>query len=64
MQEMQEMRVPSQGQKGPLEEGMAAHFSILAWESHGQKILGVNNPWGRKEPDMSEQLNNKNNYNC
>ena len=37
---------------------MATHSSILAWESHGERILGVNNPWGRKEPDMTEQLNN------
>ena len=30
MQEMQEMRVRSLGQENPLEEGMAAHASILA----------------------------------
>ena len=29
---MQEMQVPSLGQEDPLEKGMAAHFSILAWE--------------------------------
>ena len=34
MYEMQEMQVPSQGQEGPLEEGMASHSSILAWEIH------------------------------
>ena len=32
MQEMQEMWVRSLGQQDPLEEGMATHFSILAWE--------------------------------
>ena len=31
VQETQEMRVQSLGQKDPLEEGMAAHSSILAW---------------------------------
>ena len=29
---MQETQVPSLGQEGPLEEGMATHSSILAWE--------------------------------
>jgi len=33
MQEAQEMRVQSLGQKDPLEEGMATHSSILAWRS-------------------------------
>ena len=32
MQETQEMQVQSLGQKDPLEEEMAIHFSILAWE--------------------------------
>ena len=31
--ETQEMQVLSPGQEDPLEEDMAAHFSILAWES-------------------------------
>ena len=29
---VQEMRVRSLGRKGPLEKGMATHYSILAWE--------------------------------
>ena len=29
---MQETQVPSLGQEDPLEKGMAAHSSILAWE--------------------------------
>ena len=33
MLETQEMQVLSPGQEDPLEEDMAAHFSILAWES-------------------------------
>ena len=28
---MQETEVPSLGQKGPLEEGMATHSNVLAW---------------------------------
>ena len=32
MQEMQEMGVRPLGQEDPLEEGMATHSSILAWE--------------------------------
>ena len=33
MQEMQEASVRSLGQEDPLEEGIAAHSSILAWRS-------------------------------
>ena len=32
MQEMQETWVQSLGREDPLEEGMATHSSILAWE--------------------------------
>ena len=32
MQETQEMQVQSLGQEDTLEEGMATHSSILAWE--------------------------------
>ena len=31
MQETQEVRVRFLGQEDPLEEGMAIHYSILAW---------------------------------
>ena len=30
---MQETQVPSLDQEGPLEKGMAAHSSILAWKA-------------------------------
>ena len=30
----------------PLEKDMATHSSILAWKSHGQKILLGYSPWG------------------
>ena len=33
MQETQEMWVRYRGQEDPLEEGMAAHSSIVAWET-------------------------------
>ena len=33
MPAMQETRVQSQGQKDPLEKGMANHSSILAWRT-------------------------------
>ena len=32
MRETQETRIPSLGQEDPLEEEMATHSSILAWE--------------------------------
>ena len=45
MQELQERQVRSLGGKGPLEEGMAAHSSVLAWgTSHGQKSLAGYSP--------------------
>ena len=48
------MWVPSLDQEGPLEEGMAAHSSILAWESRRQKNLVGYSPYGRTKSDMSE----------
>ena len=42
------------GWEDPLEEGMAAHSSILPGESHGQKSLAGHSPWGRKEWDMNQ----------
>ena len=38
------MQVRSLGQEDPLEEGMAAHSSILAGESHGQRSLASYSP--------------------
>ena len=46
MQEIKETQVGSLGWKDPLEEGMATHFSILAWrislteQSGGLQSLG------------------------
>ena len=35
---------------------MATHFSIFAWESHGQRRLVGSSPQGHIESDMTEQL--------
>ena len=43
------MWVPSLGREGPLEEGMAAHSSILAWRIPWTEVHGV-----AKESDMTE----------
>ena len=42
--------VQSLGWEDPLEEDMATHSSILAWEiqCHGQRSLVGYSPWGRK----------------
>ena len=46
--------IRSLGQEDPLEEDMAIHTSILAWEIHGQRSLVGYSPWGRKELDMTK----------
>ena len=60
MQETQETWARSLGQEGPLEEETATHSSILARESHEQRSLAAYSPWGHKESDTTEWLNNKN----
>ena len=55
---MQEMQVRSLGQEDTLKEEMATHSSILAWEIYGQRSLMGRSPWGCKELDTTEQLNN------
>ena len=42
------------GSGGSLEKGVDAHFSILAWKSHGLKSLTGYSPWGHKESDTTE----------
>ena len=52
---MQDTRVQSLGGEDPLEEGMATHFSILAWRIPWTEEPGrLYSPWGRKELDMTE----------
>ena len=55
---MQEMRIGSLDWEDPLEEGMATHSSILAWE-----IPWTEEPGGlqSKELDTTEHLNNSSN---
>ena len=43
---MQEMQIQSLGQEDPLEEEVATHSSVLAWEIHGQRSLAGYSPWG------------------
>ena len=46
--------IQSLGLEDPLEESMAAHFSVLPWRIHGQRNLAGYSPWGHKESDMTE----------
>ena len=50
---MQEMQVQSLGQEDPLEEKMATHSSILAWEIPGTEEPGELHSIGSQR-DMSE----------
>ena len=57
---MQETWVWSLDQEDPLEEEMATHSSILAWEIPWTEETGGLQPMGvTKELDTTEQLNNK-----
>ena len=49
------MWIPSLGQEDPLEEGMAAHSSILAWRvpTDKRRLAGYS-PLCLKESDMTE----------
>ena len=47
-QKPQETWVLSLGWEDRLEEGMATHSRIPAWESHGQRSLVGYSPWGHK----------------
>ena len=50
---MQETQIPSLGREDPLEEEMAPHSTILAWEIHGQRSLAGYSQWGRRESDTT-----------
>ena len=49
----------SQARKIPTPWGRARQPTpvLLPGKSHGQRSLAGYNPWGHKEPDMTEQLN-------
>ena len=53
-----ETQVRSLGQEDPLEKEMATHSVFLPGESHEQRSLVGCSPWGRKESDTTERLNN------
>ena len=55
---MQETGVQSLGLEGPLEEEMATHFSILAWEIPWTEEPGGLQSVGLQESDTTWQLNN------
>ena len=57
MQETWETQVWSVGQEDPLEEEMATHSSIHAWEIPWTKEPGRLHPLGCKGLDTTEQLN-------
>ena len=50
------MLVRTLGQEDPLEEGVAAHSSILAWRIPWTEEPGGLQSMGHKESDMTEQL--------
>ena len=51
---VQETQVLFLGQKDPLEKGMAAHSSILAWRIPGTEQPGGLQSMGCTESDMTE----------
>ena len=51
---MQETQDQSLDWEDLLEKEIATHFSILAWEIHGQRSLAGYNPQGCKELDITE----------
>ena len=53
---MQKTWVQILGQEDPLEKGMAAHSSILAWRIPWTEEPGRLSPWGCKELDTTERL--------
>ena len=44
------------GQRDPLEKGMSAHSSLLAWRIPQTEEPGSHRPCGHKESNMTEQL--------
>ena len=51
---VQEIWVPALSQEDALEKELATHFSILAWEIHGQRSPVGYSPWVHKESDRTE----------
>ena len=58
---MQETWVRSLGWEDPLEKEIATHFCTLAWEIPCTEEKGaLYSPWGCRELDTTERLNNNN----
>ena len=55
---MQLSQVPSMDQEGPLVEEWQPTPVFLPGRSHGQRSLLAYSPWGHKESDTTERLNN------
>ena len=56
---MQETQVGSLGWEDPLEEEMGTHPSMLTWEiPWTEELHRLYSPWGYKELDMTQRLNN------
>ena len=53
---LQETWVRPLGQEDPLEEGMATHSSILAWEIPWTEEPGALQSMGSQKSDTTEQL--------
>ena len=53
---MWETWIQSLGWEHPLEEGIVAHSSVLAWRIPWTEELAGYSPWGHKESDVTEQL--------
>ena len=54
------MCVWSLGWEDPLEEGRTTTPVLLPGKSHGQSSLVGYGPWGHKESDITQWLNNNN----
>ena len=59
MKDTYEMKVRSLGREDPLEEGMAAHSSFLAWEIPWTEEPGGLRSMGYKESDTTEATEQK-----
>ena len=53
---MRETWVQPLGRKDPLEDSMANHSSIFAWEIHGWRSLVGYSPWPHEEADTTDCL--------
>ena len=55
MQETQEIWVPSLGWEDPLQQDMATHFSILAWEiPRTEELGGLQSMWSQGVGDDTD----------